>query len=65
MRIKLVLFDAFDTIVTPRHPVWVQYAQVFSPYFALDPADIKLSFKTGKKSGSQAYMNRKEPDVNM
>src|ERR1700761_1257967 len=47
MRIKLVLFDAFDTIVTPRLPVHVQYASVFAPYFTLDPAKIKPSFKKG------------------
>lgn len=57
MRIKLVLFDAFDTIVTPRLPVHVQYASVFAPYFTLDPAKIKPSFKKGSYLSSYNKMH--------
>ena len=48
MAIRLVTFDALHTLVTPRLPVYVQYAQTFEPYLgALDPAALKSAFKSG------------------
>lgn len=47
--IRLVSFDALYTLLTPRLPVYVQYAQTFEPYLgALQPAYIKVSFKKGE-----------------
>lgn len=48
-RIKIVFFDALFTIVRPRLPIEVQYAQEFAPYFTANPGDIKTSFKTALK----------------
>lgn len=49
MVIRLVLFDAFSTLLVPRLPVYVQYAQTFEPYLgALDPDALKRSFKIGR-----------------
>ena len=48
MAIRLVLFDAFSTLLTPRLPVYVQYAETFEPFLgALDPAALRTSFKIG------------------
>jgi len=48
MRVKLVLFDALYTIVKPRVPIHVQYAQVFEPYLGkVDPMRVKAAFKIG------------------
>ncbi|EMD37729.1 hypothetical protein CERSUDRAFT_114362 [Gelatoporia subvermispora B] len=50
MAIRLVLFDALFTTVTPRLPVYVQYSQTFEPYLGrLDPTALKSSFKTALK----------------
>ena len=49
MTIRLVLFDAFSTLLVPKHPVHVQYAQTFEPYLGtLDPDAVKKSFKIGR-----------------
>ncbi|KAI0700880.1 HAD hydrolase subfamily IA REG-2-like protein [Cytidiella melzeri] len=49
-KVRLVLFDAFSTLLVPRLPVYVQYSQTFEPYFGvLEPNDIKSSFKTALK----------------
>jgi hypothetical protein len=46
--IKLVLFDALHTIITPRLPIHVQYAQALQPYVGqLEPLRIKSGFKKG------------------
>lgn len=48
MAIRLVTFDALHTLVTPRLPVYVQYAQTFEPYLgAMDPVALKRAFKSG------------------
>lgn len=48
--IRLVSFDAFQTILTPRLPVYVQYSQTFAPFLGvLEPENIKTSFKTGMR----------------
>lgn len=48
-KIRLVLFDAFATLLIPRLPVYVQYSQTFEPYLGtLEPSAIKSSFKSGK-----------------
>ncbi|KAH9997661.1 HAD hydrolase subfamily IA REG-2-like protein [Russula vinacea] len=44
--IRLVTFDALHTLITPRKPIHVQYAEVFSPYLGTLPPDaIARSFK--------------------
>ena len=49
MTIRLVLFDAFNTLVTPRAPIFIQYASVFEPHLGkLNPDAIKSSFKIGE-----------------
>ncbi|KAF9648579.1 HAD hydrolase subfamily IA REG-2-like protein, partial [Thelephora ganbajun] len=46
MMIKLVLFDALHTLVKPRAPIFLQYANVFEPHLGkLNPDAIKSSFK--------------------
>jgi len=48
--IRLVLFDALHTLVTPRLPIYVQYAQTFEPFLGrLEPDALKTSFKTALK----------------
>ena len=48
MTIRLVLFDAFSTLLVPRLPVYVQYSQIFEPYLgALEPEKLKASVKIG------------------
>ncbi|CAG7850515.1 SubName: Full=Uncharacterized protein {ECO:0000313/EMBL:CCA67583.1} [Serendipita indica DSM 11827] len=51
-RIKIVFFDALFTIVRPRLPIEVQYAQEFAPYFTANPGDVKTSFKTESDAAS-------------
>lgn len=47
-KIRLVLFDAFATLLIPQLPVYIQYSQTFEPYLGtLEPDAIKASFKTG------------------
>ncbi|OSD03963.1 HAD hydrolase subfamily IA REG-2-like protein [Trametes coccinea BRFM310] len=54
MAIRLVTFDALHTLVTPRLPIYVQYAQTFEPYLGtLDPAALKRAFKTALKQVQQ------------
>ncbi|KAJ3553103.1 hypothetical protein NM688_g3796 [Phlebia brevispora] len=59
MTIRLVLFDAFSTLLVPRLPVYVQYAQTFEPYLGpLDPDALKRSFKIDKpayQSGAEGW----------
>lgn len=46
--IRLITFDALHTLLTPRLPIYVQYAQTFAPHLgALQPAAIRGAFKTG------------------
>lgn len=52
MTIRLVLFDAFSTLLVPRLPVYVQYSQTFEPYLGtLEPEKLKESFKIGAERG--------------
>lgn len=47
--IRLVLFDALHTIITPRLPIHIQYAQVFESHLGqLDPLRVREGFKRGK-----------------
>ncbi|KAI0958382.1 hypothetical protein AcV7_004217 [Taiwanofungus camphoratus] len=47
MAVRLVVFDALHTLLAPRLPIPVQYAQTFAPYLgALDPDALKRAFKT-------------------
>jgi len=46
--IRFVTFDVLHTLITPRRPIHVQYAEVFSPYLGTLPPDaIARSFKLG------------------
>ncbi|KAG6842173.1 hypothetical protein C0991_001666 [Blastosporella zonata] len=55
--IRLVTFDALYTVIVPRHPIHVQYSQVFEPYIGvLDPASLKESFRIAFRS-----MEREHP----
>lgn len=46
MTIRLVTFDALHTLVTPRLPIYVQYSQIFAPYFGvLEPGLLRQSFE--------------------
>ncbi|EPQ57694.1 hypothetical protein GLOTRDRAFT_38464 [Gloeophyllum trabeum ATCC 11539] len=48
--IRLVIFDAFGTILAPRLPVYVQYSQTFAPYLGvLDPDALKSAFRVALK----------------
>ena len=50
MRVKLVLFDALYTIVKPRSPIHIQYAQVFESYLGtVDPMRVKAAFTVGAR----------------
>lgn len=47
-KVIMVFFDALGTLITPRHPVHVQYAEVFEPYLGkLEPPLIRSAFKKG------------------
>ena len=47
-RIRLVTFDALHTLITPRLPIALQYAQTFEPYLGpLDAGLLSSSFKRG------------------
>jgi phosphoglycolate phosphatase-like HAD superfamily hydrolase len=50
MTIRLVTFDALYTLVKPRRPVHVQYAEVFEQHGLrrVDPDEVKRSFKQGE-----------------
>lgn len=55
-RIKLVTFDALHTLITPRLPIAVQYAQTFEPYLGpLDPGLLSSSFKRGAYTRSRVF----------
>ncbi|KAF9268449.1 HAD hydrolase subfamily IA REG-2-like protein [Marasmius fiardii PR-910] len=52
VRPRLVIFDVLHTLITPRLPVHVQYAQVFQNFlggparnFTIDPLVVKSAFK--------------------
>ncbi|KAL5507305.1 hypothetical protein ACEPAH_6761 [Sanghuangporus vaninii] len=48
--IRLATFDALLTILRPRQPIHVQYAQVFAPFFGhLSPDAVKSAFKIALK----------------
>jgi len=47
--IRLVLFDAYATLIKPRRPISEQYLDIFSPHFMVRPRDIKPSFKLAMK----------------
>ena len=54
MTIRLVLFDAFSTLLVPRLPVYVQYSQTFEPYLGvLEPEKLRSSFKIGRSMSSR------------
>lgn len=51
MPIRLVTFDALYTLLEPRAPIAVQYADLFRPYLGpLDPVAIHAAFKPGTHS---------------
>lgn len=54
--IRLVTFDILHTLITPRAPIHVQYAEAFRPFLgALAPDDIKKSFRTAFKQASRDF----------
>ncbi|KAF6760254.1 HAD-like domain-containing protein [Ephemerocybe angulata] len=60
-RIRLVTFDILHTLIVPRQPIHVQYAEVFKPYLgALKPDDVKSSFKAGM-SNQREHTSRNFP----
>ncbi|TFK20771.1 HAD-superfamily hydrolase [Coprinopsis marcescibilis] len=55
-RIRLVTFDVLHTIITPRQPIHVQYAEVFRPYLgAIPPERIKASFKIALEQAQREF----------
>ncbi|KAJ6625548.1 HAD-like domain-containing protein [Mycena sp. CBHHK59/15] len=47
MKIRLVTFDVLHTLITPRHPIHIQYSRAFEPHLGLlDPEALKRSFST-------------------
>jgi hypothetical protein len=47
-KVTTVFFDALGTLITPRHPIHVQYAEVFEPYLGkLQPSRVQGAFKKG------------------
>lgn len=62
MTIRLVLFDAFSTLLVPRLPVYVQYSQTFEPYLGtLEPEKLKESFKIG--AVARISVRKREADI--
>jgi hypothetical protein len=54
--IRFVTFDALHTLITPRKPIHIQYAEVFSPYLGTLPPDaIARSFKLGVPLSTNLY----------
>lgn len=46
-RVKLVLFDAFDTLITPRLPIHIQYAEeARKAGLDVDPDVVRAAFKS-------------------
>ncbi|KAI0029097.1 HAD-like protein [Vararia minispora EC-137] len=61
MPIRLVTFDALYTLLEPRAPVAVQYADLFRPYLgSLDPAAIRAAFKPAFKRAQITAPNAPE-----
>jgi hypothetical protein len=58
-RIRLVLFDAFDTLITPRLPIHVQYAQEAHkhglPAHIITPDSVRAAFKPSFKKITAQY----------
>ncbi|KAF8503097.1 HAD hydrolase subfamily IA REG-2-like protein [Gautieria morchelliformis] len=49
-KVTTVFFDALGTLITPRHPIHVQYAEVFEPYLGkLEPSRVQGAFKKALK----------------
>jgi hypothetical protein len=47
-KVTMVFFDALGTLIMPRRPIHVQYAEVFDPYLGkLEPSSIQNAFKKG------------------
>ncbi|KAF8320700.1 HAD-like protein [Clavulina sp. PMI_390] len=46
---RIVLFDAFATLIKPRRPISEQYGEIFTPHFAFDGNLVKSSFKSALK----------------
>lgn len=56
-RIRLVLFDAFDTLITPRLPIHVQYAQEAIKHGlpSITPESVREAFKPSFKKTNAQY----------
>lgn len=58
MRTRLVLFDAFDTLIKPRNAVQSQYSDVFNKYnIAITPDEVKARFKVAFQDLSKLAPN--------
>lgn len=56
--IRLVLFDAFDTLITPQSAPHLQYASVARAHgLAVIDADVKSAFKQAFRTTSQEHPN--------
>ncbi|SNX83034.1 uncharacterized protein MEPE_01740 [Melanopsichium pennsylvanicum] len=56
--IRLVLFDAFDTLVTPRSAPHLQYASIARQYgFNISDEDVKSAFKHAFRTTSKEHPN--------
>ncbi|KAJ9091089.1 hypothetical protein QFC19_009263 [Naganishia cerealis] len=57
--IRLVLFDAFDTLITPRLPIHVQYAQEAHkhglPESSITPASVRAAFKPAFRKTTERF----------
>lgn len=56
MAVRLVTFDALYTLIKPRRPIHVQYAEVFERYLGgrVDADEVKRSFKTALRDVQKA-----------
>jgi FMN phosphatase YigB (HAD superfamily) len=58
-RIRLVLFDAFDTLITPRLPIHVQYAQEAHRHglseSIITPATVRSAFKPAFRKTNERF----------
>lgn len=56
-RVRLVLFDAFDTLITPRLPIHVQYAQEATRHGlpSITPESVRKAFKPSFKKITAQY----------
>lgn len=64
-RVRLVLFDAFDTLITPRLPIHVQYAQEATKHglVSITPENVRKAFKPSFKKITAQYPEWGRPTI--